>query len=202
MFVKPEKYLITSSTSFTGSEYDTLKASSFSCGDTYGTGSSIRNELISDFFRSPSSCSPRVPDIEGNLYLRSEGKKVWKKYFFTLRSSGLYYCLKGKPKSTKDLVCLTTFDLNCLYFGFGWKKKYKAPNEYCFAIKHPQIQVKSPKQIKYLCAENEDDLKLWCTGIRIAKYGKQLLDNFEMIKSNFVARCDKYVFMFVLKSFY
>lgn len=185
VFYSPEKYLLTGNSTNNNNSGDnfnekTLKKSS-SLGDGSNSASAqLRADLINNFFKAGKACA--VPEIEGILHLRSEGKKVWKKYFFTLRSSGLYYCLKGRPKSTKDLICLTTFEMNCLYYGIGWRKKYKAPNDFGFAIKHPQVQSKSPKQIKYLCAETEDDLRLWTTGIRIAKYGKQLLDNFEKMK--------------------
>lgn len=178
LFVQPEKYLI--SVSQPNENADTLKSGSLRA--KYNANQ-LRTDLIAQFFTKTSTGNVRVPEIEGNLYLRSEGKKVWKKYFFSLRSSGLYYCPKGKPKSTKDLICLTTFELNCIYYGFGWKKKFKAPNDFGFAIKHPQIQMKSPKHIKYLCAESRDELKLWITGIRIAKYGQQLLVNYEQFNN-------------------
>jgi amyloid beta A4 precursor protein-binding family B protein 1-interacting protein len=55
----------------------------------------------------------------------------------------------------------------------GWKKKYKAPTDFCFAIKHPRLQQpKSNKYIKFLCAEDEDSLARWLMGIRIAKVQK------------------------------
>lgn len=39
-----------------------------------------------------------VPDIEGTLYLKEDGKKVWKPRYFVLRASGIYYVPKGKTK--------------------------------------------------------------------------------------------------------
>lgn len=65
---------------------------------------------LQEFF---SSTGVGVPEVEGPLFLKSEGKKVWKKYYFVLRASGLYYCPKGKSsRSSKDLVCLTTLEVN------------------------------------------------------------------------------------------
>ena len=40
----------------------------------------------------------RIPRVETMLYLKSEGKKAWKKYHFVLRASGIYYNPKGKSK--------------------------------------------------------------------------------------------------------
>jgi len=136
-----------------------------------------RQELTEEYF---SSSGVGAPQVEGQMWLKSENKKTWKKYHFILRSSGLYYAPKGK-KSSKDLVCLTTFDVNQVYYGVGWHRKYKSPTEYCFGIKHPQIQAKNPKYIKYLCVDTQKELHQWVTGIRIAKNGRCLFDNYRGI---------------------
>ncbi|KAF6198304.1 hypothetical protein GE061_008052 [Apolygus lucorum] len=55
-----------------------------------------------------------VPSVEGPLYIKSDSsRKGWKKYHCILRGSGLYYWPKEKAKcSSKDLMCLATFDGN------------------------------------------------------------------------------------------
>ena len=68
--------------------------------------------------------------------------------------------------------------MNQVYYGVGWKGKYKAPSEYCFGIKHPQIQSKNPRFIKYLCVDTQKELHEWVTGIRIAKNLLYLFDNY------------------------
>ncbi|XP_022245831.1 uncharacterized protein LOC106462785 isoform X2 [Limulus polyphemus] len=132
--------------------------------------------LLEEFF---SATRIAVPEMEGSLFLKSDGKKAWKKYFFVLRATGLYYNPKGKSKLSKDLVCLTSFEENNVYIGFNWRKKYKSPTDFGFAIKNSEIQIKCCRSIKFLCAEDSHTLKLWMTGIRIAKYGHQLKENYD-----------------------
>ncbi|XP_015173825.1 PREDICTED: ras-associated and pleckstrin homology domains-containing protein 1-like isoform X1 [Polistes dominula] len=147
------------------------------CSNEYDDHS--RNMLLEEFF---TSINVGVPEVEGPLYLKSDSKKGWKKYHFILRASGLYYWPKEKARTARDLVCLATFDVNQVYYGVGWKKKYKAPTDFCFAIKHPRLQQpKSTKFIKFLCAEDNASLERWMVGIRLAKYGRQLMDNYRLV---------------------
>ncbi|XDV46886.1 hypothetical protein PO909_016690, partial [Leuciscus waleckii] len=67
-----------------------------------------------------------VPDLEGILYMKEDGKKSWKQRYFLLRASGLYYSPKGKTKASRDLVCLVQFDNVNVYYCKEYRNKYKA----------------------------------------------------------------------------
>ncbi|XP_060517796.1 ras-associated and pleckstrin homology domains-containing protein 1 isoform X2 [Cylas formicarius] len=163
LFLRPEHYLLSTVDKREIAEHDEHS----------------RNVLLEEFF---STTNASVPEVEGPLYLKADSKKGWKKHHFVLRASGLYYYPKDKVKSAKDLVCLATFENNHIYCGIGWKKKYKAPTDFCFAIKHPRLQEpKSTKFIKYLCAEDQTTLEKWMVGMRIAKFGKQLMYNYRAL---------------------
>ncbi|KOX75076.1 Ras-associated and pleckstrin homology domains-containing protein 1 [Melipona quadrifasciata] len=162
LFLTPERFLLGPSDRSSG-EYDDHS----------------RNILLEEFF---SSSNVGVPEVEGPLYLKSDSKKGWKRYHFILRASGLYYWPKEKARTARDLICLATFDVNQIYYGIGWKKKYKAPTDFCFAVKHPRLQQpKSTKYIKFLCAEDNASLERWMVGIRVAKYGRQLMENYRTL---------------------
>uniref|UniRef100_A0A8D3AIX4 Uncharacterized protein n=1 Tax=Scophthalmus maximus TaxID=52904 RepID=A0A8D3AIX4_SCOMX len=122
--------------------------------------------------------SVSVPEMEGVLWLKEDGKKSWKKRYFLLRASGIYYVPKGKAKASRDLVCFLQLDHVNVYHGQDYKGKFKAPTDYCMVLKHPQIQKKS-QYIKYLCCDDVRTLQQWINSIRIAKYGKQLYVNFQ-----------------------
>ena len=46
------------------------------------------------------------------------------------------------------------------------------------------LQEKSPKYIWYLCADTEESLNRWLTGIRIVKRKAKLLDNFKLLQED------------------
>lgn len=136
--------------------------------------------LLEDHFSSGNQIA-----MEGPLYIKIDSKKVWKRYHFVLRASGIYYYPKEKTKSPRDLLCHSLFAGNDVYKGIGWKKKHKAPSEYTFALK-PQKEIPSgakaaQRGIKMLCAEDIETLDKWVTAIRVAKYGKLLLDNHRVL---------------------
>ncbi|KAK2895625.1 amyloid beta A4 precursor protein-binding family B member 1-interacting protein-like [Channa argus] len=119
-----------------------------------------------------------VPDLEGVLHLKEDGKKVWKPRYFMLRASGIYYVPKGKTKSTSDLACFVRFEKVNIYTTNNYKQKYRAPTNFCFMVKHPCIQ-KDSQYTKILCCDNEHILSLWVNSIRIAKYGNVLYKNYQ-----------------------
>ncbi|XP_021175094.2 amyloid beta A4 precursor protein-binding family B member 1-interacting protein isoform X1 [Fundulus heteroclitus] len=143
-----------------------------------GTGdmnSQAKELLIKENFGGSTTI---VPNLEGMLYLKEDGKKVWKPRYFMLRASGIYYVPKGKTKSSTDLACFVRFDKVSIYTSSSYRQKYRAPTDFCFLLKHPCIQKESP-YIKFLCCEDKHTLLLWVNSIRIAKYGADLYKNYQ-----------------------
>ena len=138
--------------------------------------SGSRGEMFDKHF-STSSPDEAPLEVSGQVWVKFGAKKGWTKHFCILKSTGLY-C---SNKKSSDLVCLATLDVNHVYYGVNWRQEHKAPTEFCFAIKHPQIQARNCKNTKYFSVETEMELHRWVTGIRLVKHGALLCDNYRDI---------------------
>ena len=136
-----------------------------------------KQELFDKYFSGIGASESAPLEVSGSVWVKTGAKKSWSKQFCVLKSSGLY----SSNKKSGDLVCVATFDVNQVYYGVDWRAEHKAPSQFCFAVKHPQIQVRSCKSTKYFCVETEMELHRWVTAIRMVKHGAQLCDNYRDI---------------------
>ncbi|XP_021233834.1 growth factor receptor-bound protein 7 isoform X7 [Numida meleagris] len=118
--------------------------------------SMAHSELIQNFLNS-GSC----PEVQGFLQLREAGRKVWKRFYFSLRRSGLYYSTKGTSKG---------------------KKHYGTPTEFGFCIKPYKVR-SGVKGLKLLCSEDEQSRTCWMAAFRLFKYGMQLYRNYQQAQT-------------------
>lgn len=116
--------------------------------------------------------------LEGPLWLKAEGKKSWKKFHFILRDGNLFQTTKSKKGSVHDVHCVASLATVRVFNGLGWKRKHKAPTDFCFALKPPEVQEKKA-HIRYLCAENEFIKWGWYSMLRLTLGPpQQLVDNY------------------------
>ncbi|XP_033106258.1 growth factor receptor-bound protein 14-like isoform X3 [Anneissia japonica] len=120
----------------------------------------------------------KVPKIQGYLHSHEGHKKSWKKHYFILRQSGLYYSTKGTSKDPKHLTCYVQFDRLELHYAINGKKQYHSPTEYVFTIRPTKPHVES-KEVKYFCAEDEQSRQCWLAAMRLIANGKQLSENYQ-----------------------
>ena len=78
----------------------------------------------------------------------------------------MFQTTKSKKGSVHDVHFVASLATVKVYNGIGWKKRYKAPTEFCFALKPPEVQEKKA-HIRYLCAENEFVKWGWYSMVRI-----------------------------------
>lgn len=58
----------------------------------------LKEKCMSDNFFQMFLSSSTYPEIHGYLHAKEQGKKSWKKLYFLLRRSGLYFSTKGTSK--------------------------------------------------------------------------------------------------------
>uniref|UniRef100_A0A8C4W020 Growth factor receptor bound protein 7 n=1 Tax=Gopherus evgoodei TaxID=1825980 RepID=A0A8C4W020_9SAUR len=141
------------------------------------------SELIQNFLNS-GSC----PEIQGFLHLKEVGRKVWKRFYFSLRRSGLYYSTKGTSKDPRHLQYFADLNESNVYFITQGKKHYGTPTEFGFCIKPYKVR-SGMKGLKLFCSEDEQSRTCWMAAFRLFKYGVQLYRNYQQSQSRRSHHC-------------
>lgn len=90
----------------------------------------------------------------------------------------MFQTTRSKKGSVHDVHFVASLATVKVYNGIGWKKRYKAPTDFCFALKPPEVQEKKA-HIRYLCAENEFIKWGWYSMLRLTLGPpQQLVDNY------------------------
>ncbi|NXU50344.1 GRB10 protein, partial [Turnix velox] len=137
-------------------------------------GSIPQSQLLQNFLNS-SSC----PEIQGFLHVKELGRKSWKKLYVCLRRSGLYCSTKGTSKEPRHLQLLSDLEDSSIFSLMAGKKLYNAPTEYGFCIKPNRVRNET-KELRLLCAEDEQSRTCWMTAFRLFKYGMLLYQNYRI----------------------
>ncbi|XP_078394749.1 growth factor receptor-bound protein 10 isoform X1 [Cetorhinus maximus] len=137
-------------------------------------GSSPHSQILQNFLSS-SSC----PEIQGSLHVREVGRKSWKKLHVFMRRSGLYFSSKGTSKEPRHLQLLANIEDNNVFSLVAGKKTYSAPSDYGFCIKPIKMRNET-KDLRLLCAEDEQSRTCWMTAFRLLKYGILLYQNYRI----------------------
>ncbi|XP_047454282.1 growth factor receptor-bound protein 10 isoform X2 [Mugil cephalus] len=132
------------------------------------------SQLLQNFLAT-SSC----PEIQGHLYMKEVGRKSWKKVYMFLRRSGLYCSTKGTSKEPRHLQLLADIEDSNIFTVVTGKKQHSAPTEYEFCIK-PNKGRGEMKELRMLCAEDEQSRTCWMTAFRLFKYGIILYQNYKI----------------------
>ncbi|XP_028446656.1 growth factor receptor-bound protein 14 isoform X2 [Perca flavescens] len=134
-------------------------------------GMADHSQLIQTFLNS-STC----PEIHGHLHAKEQSRKSWKKFYFVLRRSGLYFSNKGTSKEPRHLQFIADFSDSDVYTVLSAKKLHGAPTDYGFCVKPTKCS--SARDLKLLCADDEQTRTCWITAMRLLKYGMELYQNF------------------------
>ncbi|XP_051576089.1 growth factor receptor-bound protein 10-like isoform X5 [Myxocyprinus asiaticus] len=132
------------------------------------------SQLLQNFLKS-SSC----PEIQGYLFVKEMGRKSWKKLYVFLRRSGLYFSTKGTSKEPRHLQLLADLEDSNVFTVITGRKLHNAPTDYEFCIKPNKVR-NEVKELRMLCAEDEQSRMCWMTAFRLFKYGILLYQNYKI----------------------
>ncbi|XP_039593472.1 growth factor receptor-bound protein 10 isoform X1 [Polypterus senegalus] len=142
------------------------------CQET--NGAIPQAQLLQNLLNS-SSC----PEIQGFLHIKDMNRRSWKKIYIFLRRSGVYLSTKGTSKEPRHLQLIADLEDSNIFSVVAGKKLYGTPTDFGFCIKPNKTRNES-KELRLLCADDEQSRTCWMTAFRLFKYGILLYQNFKI----------------------
>ncbi|XP_072758796.1 growth factor receptor-bound protein 14 isoform X1 [Anoplolepis gracilipes] len=181
-FVNPKQFFPADMVAFPSGE----DRSTFTDAD-----SAIRNYLL----REDSEC----PQVFSMVWMRHVNSNGWRKMYMLLQGRKLYTAKKTiatlpkRPLDSEHLITLAHLSDYNVYRIPNAKRVFGAPFEWGVCLR-PNSNAEAEDTeagepgIKVIAFENEKSRACWLTAMRLAKYGKQLRENYRAFKNK---QCDQ-----------
>ncbi|KDR11446.1 Growth factor receptor-bound protein 10, partial [Zootermopsis nevadensis] len=139
--------------------------------DTAGCDQLLEPHALQMLVTSGEEC----PVISSHVWLREANKQVWSKVFLLLRDAILH--ISHKVGDASDLQVLVRLSDCNVYVPLNARKQFRAPTEFGLCLTGER------EALHCLACESERVRTCWLTAMRLAKYGKQLRENYRAFKN-------------------
>ncbi|XP_025991574.1 growth factor receptor-bound protein 14 isoform X1 [Solenopsis invicta] len=177
VFIKPKQFFPADMITFPGGEERSTLAEA---------ESALRNYLL----REDSEC----PYVFSMVWMRNASSNGWKRMYMLLQGRKLYTTKKAiatlpkRPLESEHLITLAHLSDYNIYRIPNTKRVFGAPFEWGVCLR-PNSNAEAEDTeagepgIKVITFENEKSRTCWLTAMRLAKYGKQLRENYRAFKN-------------------
>ncbi|XP_069700434.1 growth factor receptor-bound protein 14-like isoform X2 [Periplaneta americana] len=129
------------------------------------------------------------PEVGSHVWVREANKQVWSKVFLLLRDATLYVSHKvqvvskllkktsNKTGDVSELQALARLSECNVYAALNARNQFRAPTEFGLCLAGGRAA------LTCLACESERSRNCWLTAMRLAKYGKQLRENYRAFKN-------------------
>ncbi|XP_076328047.1 growth factor receptor-bound protein 10-like isoform X1 [Tachypleus tridentatus] len=144
------------------------------------TGSTVLTKMIT--VQNMLHSGKNMPAVQSFLWFKEPHKNSWRKYFFRLEDNVLRFSPvfdRKKPKQMYPLLDLQNSDIFLPMEG----KCNKAPTKFGFCLKPKRNLGRSATVLRWFCCASEKVQECWMVALRLAKFGKKLVENYREVKS-------------------
>ncbi|XP_043242148.1 growth factor receptor-bound protein 10-like isoform X2 [Amphibalanus amphitrite] len=119
--------------------------------------------------------SAPTPQVFGWLWLAGPESRVWRRAYFWLRNDVLYYTMEATddppPRERDKFAVFAQLEHYSVYGCSDARRDFKAPCD-------EAVILRTGHQLRCLACDDSATRRCWQTALRVAKYGKQLHENY------------------------